>query len=348
MQHEHAHRGGVFGVLFHLFKPHSHDAADSADDALASSAKGIRALKVSLAALAATAIFQLVIALFSGSVALLADTVHNFSDALTAVPLWIAFGLSRRLPTRRYPHGFHRSEDLAGLLIVLVILLSACIAAYESIRRLLDPEPVSDLAWVAAAALIGFAGNEFVAIYRIRVGRQIGSAALVADGYHARTDGLTSLAVLLGVIGVALGFPLADPIVGLVITLAILVVLKQAVGQVLHRIMDGVEPGLVDQIEARARTVPDVMAVKDCRARWAGRGLLAELAIAVDGELSVVEAHVIASQVEHSLRHAIAKLRSVSVRVEPATRQVGITGRRGQDNRGACSQERLSRRRGLR
>ena len=200
--------------MAHTLIPHSHDAADSVDSALESSAIGIRAVKISLVALGVTALAQAVIVVLSGSVALAADTIHNFSDALTAVPLWIAFALGTRAATRRYTYGFGRAEDLAGLFVVAMIALSAVVAGYEAVMRLIHPTPIEHVGWVAAAGLVGFIGNELVALYRIRVGRRIGSAALVADGLHARTDGFTSLAVLFGAGGVALGFPLADPIVG--------------------------------------------------------------------------------------------------------------------------------------
>ena len=219
-----------------MFAPHSHDASDSIDGALESSAAGIRAVKISLLALGATSIAQLVIVLISGSVALLADTIHNFSDALTAIPLWIAFALGTKAATRRYTYGFGRAEDIAGLFVVAMITLSAIIAGVESIRRLINPVPIQHVGWVAAAGLVGFIGNELVAVYRIRVGRRIGSAALVADGLHARTDGFTSLAVLFGAGGVALGFPLADPIIGLLITVAILAVLRTAARDVFRRL----------------------------------------------------------------------------------------------------------------
>ena len=189
--------------------------------------------------------------------ALLGDTLHNFADALTAVPLGVAFTLGRRAPTRRFTYGYGRAEDLAGLVVVLLITASSALAAYAAIRRLLHPEPVSYLGFVAAAAVIGFAGNELVARYRIQVGRRIGSAALVADGLHARTDGLTSLAVLLGAGGVALGFRLADPIIGLVITVAILAVLRQAAREVFARLLDAVDPALVDRVEQVVRATPE-------------------------------------------------------------------------------------------
>ena len=213
--HSHDGRGGKIGAaLREVFAPHSHDSSDSIDGALESSAAGIRAVKISLLGLGATSVAQLVIVLISGSVALLADTIHNFSDALTAIPLWIAFALGTKAATRRYTYGYGRAEDIAGLFVIAMITLSAIIAGIESIRRLINPVPIQHVGWVAAAGLVGFIGNELVAVYRIRVGRAIGSAALVADGLHARTDGFTSLAVLFGAGGVALGFPLADPIIG--------------------------------------------------------------------------------------------------------------------------------------
>ncbi len=208
--HDHDHPHGLRGAIKDVFAPHSHDSADSVDSALESSAAGIRAVKISLLVLGATAIAQVAIVIISGSIALAADTIHNFSDALTAVPLWIAFALSTKAATRRYTYGFGRVEDVAGLFVVAMITLSAILAGYEAIERLIHPRPIANLGWVALAGLAGFIGNEWVALYRIRVGRRIGSAALVADGLHARTDGFTSLA-LAGAGGVALGLPLAHP-----------------------------------------------------------------------------------------------------------------------------------------
>jgi Co/Zn/Cd efflux system component len=223
--------GGRLRRLVEVIVGHSHDPGDSLDDALTSDARGIRALKLSLLLLGITAVAQLAVVLVSGSVALLADTIHNFSDALTAIPLWTAFVLGARAATRRYTFGYRRAEDLAGLFVLLMIAGSAVLAAFESISRLVNPQPITNIPIVLAAGFIGFLGNEAVALYRIRVGRSIGSAALVADGYHARTDGLTSLAVVGGALGVAAGYPLADPLVGLLITAVILVVLKQATAQ---------------------------------------------------------------------------------------------------------------------
>src|SRR5215472_14422045 len=196
--HEHAARRGAGGRAWHLLRPHSHEPAQQVDAALEASAEGMRVLWVSLAVLAGTAATQAAVAAVSGSVALLGDTLHNAADALTAVPLGIAFVVGRRPPNRRYTYGYGRAEDLAGVVIVLLIAASSALAGWQAVTRLAHPHPVSNLMAVAIAAVIGFAGNELVARYRIRVGRKIGSAALVADGLHARTDGFTSLAVLLG------------------------------------------------------------------------------------------------------------------------------------------------------
>src|SRR5436190_7604514 len=224
---------------------------------------------------------QVAVVFASGSVALLADTIHNFADVTTAIPLWIAFLLVRRRPTARFTYGFGRVEDFAGLLIVLIILFSALVAGYEAIGHLIHPLPISRLMWVAIAGIIGFIGNEAVAVFRIRVGREINSAALIADGFHARTDGFTSLAVVLGAIGVWLGFPLADPIVGLLITLAIFAIVWQSSKAVLTRMLDGVEPGIVDEIHHAAEHVHGIERVQSVQARWIGHRLHADLAIKV-------------------------------------------------------------------
>jgi cation diffusion facilitator family transporter len=313
--HEHAH-GGVAAFLASIIG-HSHDPADAVDEALTGNAKGIRAVKISLVALGVTAVLQLGVVLLTSSVALLADTIHNFSDALTAIPLWIAFVLGSRAATRRYTFGYRRAEDLAGLFVLLMIVISAALAAYESISRLVTPVVITNIPIVVAAGVIGFAGNELVALYRIRVGREIGSAALVADGYHARTDGLTSLAVVAGAFGVTLGFPIADPLVGLLITIAILVVLKQATAQMLGRLMDAVEPELVDRVEDTARSVPDVQDVTRVRLRWVGHALEASLAITVDCDMTVSQGHHVSEVVRHRLLHDIAKLDTAVIHVNP-------------------------------
>jgi len=287
------------------------------DPSLVTTERGIWAVKWSLVALAITALLQVLIFILSGSIALLADTIHNIGDAMTAIPLWIAFVLARRKPSPRFTYGYGRVEDMAGVLIVLIILFSAVVAGYESVNRFFNPQPVQFLWAVAAAAIIGFLGNEAVAIFRIRVGREIKSAALVADGYHARIDGLTSLGVLAGAIGVWLGFPLADPIVGLLITLAILRIVWDAGKVVFTRLLDGVNPEIVDEIRHAAQRVSDVCEVTDVRARWLGHRLHAEINLAAVPNMSVAEGHDIALQARHELMHHLPYLSGVTIHVDP-------------------------------
>ncbi|GAA3501491.1 cation diffusion facilitator family transporter [Streptomyces prasinosporus] len=316
--HGHGHpRAPLRHRLARLLAPHSHETADRLDPALESSARGLRALWVSLAVLGATALAQAAVVAVSGSVALLGDTVHNAADALTAVPLGIAFVLGRRAATRRFTYGYGRAEDLAGVLVVLVIAASAAFAGWTALGRLLDPRPVEHVPAVAVAALVGFAGNEWVARHRIRVGRAIGSAALVADGLHARTDGFTSLAVLLGAGGAALGWRLADPVVGLAITAAIALVLRDAAREVFRRVMDAVDPALVDRAERALARVPGVRGVGELRLRWIGHRLRAEVAVVVDGGATVREAHRIAVDAEHALLHAVPRLTAALVHADP-------------------------------
>lgn len=326
VEHGHHHDGPLRSWLRHLIAPHGHDAAVSLDRELEASREGMRALLLSFLALMVTALLQLGVYAVSGSVALLVDTIHNASDAFTALPIAVAFTVSRRAANRRYTYGYGRAEDLAGLVVVLAIAASAGWAAYESLHRLGDPRPLQNLGWVALAGVIGFLGNEAVARYRIVVGRRIGSAALVADGLHARTDGFTSLGVVASAGGVALGWELADPIVGLLITLAILAVLRDAARDIYRRLMDAVDPELVDRVEALARATPGVVDVGDVRLRWIGHALRAELEIAVDASLPLAEAHQVAEEVEHRLLHDLPRLSAALVHADPAGHVHHLTG----------------------
>jgi len=303
--------------LRHAVTPHSHDAADRLDSALESSRRGIRALWISLGVLGVTALAQTFVVVLSGSVALLSDTVHNVADALTAVPVGIAFLLGRRAPTRRFTYGFGRAEDVAGVIVVLVIAASAVAAGVQSVRRLVDPVDVDYLGAVAVAAVVGFVGNEIAARVRIRTGRAIGSAALVADGMHARTDALTSLAVLLSAGGVALGWQLADPIVGLAITVVITVVTWGAAREVLARLMDAVDPELVDRAREAAAGTGGVTSVDSVRLRWIGHALRAEMELTVPGWLSLEDAHRVAHAAEDRLRETVPRLDSAIVHTHP-------------------------------
>jgi divalent metal cation (Fe/Co/Zn/Cd) transporter len=272
-----------------FFGGHSHDAADQIDDALEANAAGRRALGISLIALSVTAVLQAVVVALSGSVALLSDTVHNVADALTAVPLLVAFTLARRPANKHYTYGYGRAEDLAGLFVIAMIALSSVLAAYEAIHRLLHPQQVNHLWAVAGAALIGFLGNELVARYRIRVGRQIGSAALVADGLHARTDGF-----------------------------AVLRVLRSAVRQVGARLMDAVDPTVVDQATTAIRSVEGVRQIRELHIRWIGHTLRAEVDITADATLSITQAHDLAHHAEAHLLANVHRLTAATVHVSPA------------------------------
>ncbi|MCK9924560.1 cation diffusion facilitator family transporter [Frankia sp. AgPm24] len=313
--------GHLFGR--HLFGGHSHDSADQIDDALEADAAGRRALLISLGGLAATAVAQAIVVVLSGSVALLGDTLHNVADALTAVPLLIAFTVARRPATDRFTYGYGRAEDLAGLAVLAMITLSSGVAAYTAIDRLLRPQQIHQLGAVAAAGLIGFVGNEIVARYRIGVGRRIGSAALVADGLHARTDGFTSLAVLLGAAGVAAGWRGADPVIGLVITVAILGVLRSAARVVGARLMDAVDPAIVAEATLTLLHTPGVEAIRELRIRWIGHSLRAEVDVTVDATLTLAAAHDVAHAAQAHLLHHIRRLSAATIHTSPRTAAPG-------------------------
>ncbi len=286
----HDHRARATGSA-----PHSH-LHGVADPAYLSTARGLWALKWSFAILGAGALLQLAVVMISGSVALLADMIHNLADAGTAVPLAVAFIAMARPPTARFTHGYGRLEDLAGVAIVLIILASAIAVGYEAAGRLMNPQPVAMLPAVAAAGLIGFVANETVAILRIRVGLEIHSAALIADGHHARADGLASLAVAAGAGMIKLGYPIADPLIALAIAVLIVAIVWQSAATVFTRMLDGVEPGVVGEIRDAAAGVPGVVEVRAIRARWLGHRMVAEAEVAVDSALTVDEALAIADR----------------------------------------------------
>lgn len=304
------HRAG------HLLS-HDHDDGSSAGELLDSGAVGIRATKVSLIALGITAAIQAVIVVFSGSVALLSDTLHNLTDALTAIPLWIAFALGRRQATRRYTYGFNRAEDVAGLLIVLAIGASAILVIWESIRRFIEPRLIDHIPWVIAAGIVGALGNEVVARYRTRVGRSIGSEALITDGRHARSDALTSLAVVVAGVGAAYGAAWVDPAVGLVVAGAILLLFARSARRMTRRILDGIDPAIVDEAEGVIRKVPGVHDVADLRVRWHGHQLRIAASIGVDADLTVKEGHDTAHEVEHDLHHHFTVPVTAVIHVSP-------------------------------
>ena len=314
--HSHPHRHEQTDAHQRYDHDHTHGALDPA---LLTTEKGIWAVKWSMLGLLLTAVLQSAIVVFTSSVALLADTIHNFGDAATAVPLWIAFLMAQRKPSKRFSYGYGRVEDLAGIVIVFIMLVSGLIAAYASISRLVQPQPVQHLSAVAAASLLGFAGNELVARLRIRVGKDIGSAALVADGYHARIDGLTSSGVLLGAIGVWLGYPQADPFVGLVITVVIFKIVWDSGKSLFTRLLDGVDSEVIDEVRHSVHHVPEVLEVTEVRVRWLGHRLLADVNIAIQSNLSVEQGHQIAREVQHQLLHHLPYLANATIHVDPVS-----------------------------
>lgn len=295
----------------------SHDHEPEGGHIVDSGEAGIRATKVSLVGLGITALFQAVIVVFSGSVALLSDTLHNLTDALTAIPLWIAFSLGRRRPSRTYTYGLNRVEDAAGLVIVMAIAASAVLVVWESVGRLIEPRLIDNVPWVIAAGLVGALGNEFVARYRIRIGRRIGSEALVTDGQHARTDALTSLAVVAAGVGALFGAAWVDPVAGLAVGGVILVVLVRSAHRMSRRLLDGIEPELVDEVESTIRGTPGVLDVTGLRARWHGHQLRVAASIAVDPELTVAAGHETAVNVEHALHHRFSFPVAAVIHVDP-------------------------------
>ena len=316
--HDHHHEGDdEHHVSDQAQHGHSHAAITPLSDPALATSAGIFAVKASLVVLLVTALLQLGVAISSGSVALLADTIHNFADALTAIPLWLAFSLSRRLRNSRYTYGYGRAEDLAGSAIVALIFISAIEVYTQTIQKIIHPVTVSKLGWVAAAAGIGFLGNELAAFLRLRAGQRIHSAALVADGRHSQVDGFTSLGVIVGVIGIKLGFPLADPLIGFVIGTTILVVTWNSGRELWYRLMDATDPQVTALVEQTAAAVAGVLAVDDIRIRWLGHWQQAELHITVNAQLPTSESHQIAESVRHALFHAMTSLQEVTVHVDP-------------------------------
>jgi cation diffusion facilitator family transporter len=254
---------------------------------------------------------------FTGSVALLADTIHNLGDAVTAIPLGMAFLFALKKPSKKFNYGYGRVEDLAGVIIVLLILLSAIVAGYQAIDRIIHPQEIRHVWAIIVASIIGFLGNEAVAMFRIKVGKEISSATLIADGYHARIDGFTSLAVLLGAIGILLGFPLADPIIGLLITVTILKIVWDSITKVFTRHLDGVEPDVYEEIKHSLSHIEEIKKVFRIKARWSGHQLLVEIYIQVDSSLSIVEVHHIIEKIEDEVMHHMKYVSNVIVDAKP-------------------------------
>jgi len=295
---------------------HSH-AVPGQQDTIYNNELGISTLKRALLLLGITTVIQAGIYFFSGSVALLADTVHNLGDALNSIPLWIAFVLARRLPTKRYTYGFGRAEDIAGLLIVVSIGLSAGYILFEAFSKIINPQPITFGGWVIIAALVGFVGNEAVAVMQIRVGRKIGSEAMITDGKHARVDGLTSLAVLPAVLGSWLNFPILDPIFGLLIGIAIVFITRDAIVAMWYRLMDAIDPHLLEHAESAIRNNPVVQDIKYLRMRWVGHCLHLESCIHVDPTLDFSQVQLIKTRLAQELKNEIVYLSELTLSIVP-------------------------------
>src|SRR5579863_8043865 len=280
---------------------------------------GLRAVQISTAGMLLVALIQFAIAAIGGSAGLFADALHNLGDVFTTVALWIAFVISNRAANQRYTYGYYRSEDLAGIFIVLVIIASAVAGAVESIQKLTSGNVPTQLYLSMAAALVGVIGNETLAQYKIAVGRRINSVPLMADGQHSRIDGLTSLAAFLGLVGVRFGLPIADPVAGIVITVVIITVVYSTSHSVLQRLLDAVDPRVVPSIISKAQEVSGVEAVTDVRARWVGHTLHVAMNIEVEPELTLIKAHAIAEEARHRLFHSIKGISEVVIHTDPSS-----------------------------
>lgn len=316
--HDHMHGTGLWAQIKHAITPHSHDASEAIQTAEEARTDGIRTAWIGLVGMLVVAAAQVFIVAISGSVGLLADTVHSLGHAVTTIPLIIAFRIGARQATKRYPYGYRRAEDLVGILICLVIFASAMIILWESIRALTNPRPLTNLVWVFAAGIVGFLGNEIVAIYRIRGGKRIGSAALIAEGQHARADGFTSLAVAVGITFAWFGFPQVDAIVGIFIAVVILGIMFSSLRQVIRRLMDGVDPGLVDQLSRVVSAVPGVEGLGRTRARWSGHRIAAETVIEIEPTLSVSQSQDVVTAVQEAVRGKVRHVDDIFVEVRPA------------------------------
>jgi cation diffusion facilitator family transporter len=270
-----------------------------------------RAVGVSAVGLALTGVVELVIALFTGSVGLLSDALHNLSDVSTSAVVFLGFQFSRRVASERYPYGWDRAEDLAGLGVALVIWASAVFAGVESVHKLLSNQGTSHVGAGIATALVGILGNQVVARYKLRVGRRIQSATLISDAKHSWLDALSSAGALAGLVGVALGQRWADPVAGLVVTLFICHVGYEVTADVVRRLLDGVDDGVLVTAEHAATTVNGV-GHAHARARWTGRTLRVEVEGWVNSDLTVASADRLGVEVAQAVHDAVPEARSVT------------------------------------
>lgn len=251
-----------------------------------------------------TGFVELLLALFTGSVALLGDALHNLSDVSTSAVVFWGFRVSRKRPNDRYPYGYDRAEDLAGLGIAMVIWASAAFAGIESVRKLLGHDHTTGVSVGIAGAVLGIVGNQLVARYKLRVGRRINSATLIADAKHSWLDALSSSAALVGLVLVAAGLPWGDPVAGLAVTVFIVHVGYEVTADVVHRLMDGADPDELDTARRAALTVDGIRDVT-VRGRWTGRTLHLEVAADVDPTLTISQTDALGHTVTRVLTHAL-------------------------------------------
>lgn len=260
---------------------------------------------------------ELAIAVFTGSVALLGDALHNLSDVSTSLVVFVGFRVSKRSPTAPYPYGFERAEDLAGLGVALVIWASAIFAGYESFQKLISGATTTHLTAGVAAAAVGVFGNQVVARYKIHIGKRIQSATLVADGKHSLLDSLSSLGALAGLVAVALGQRWGDPVAGIAVTLFIARVGYEVTHEVFHHLMDGLDPSDSAAAQAAALSVAGVESAL-VRGRWMGRSLILEVEARVAPDLTVADAEAIGCKVEDAIFDVVEAVRQVHWTARPA------------------------------
>jgi cation diffusion facilitator family transporter len=268
-----------------------------------------RAVAVSAAGLAVTGLIELAIALVSGSVALLGDALHNLSDVSTSLLVFVGFRASRKAATDRYPYGYERAEDLAGIGVALVIWASAAFAGAESVNKLIHHGPTQHVGWGIGAAAVGIVGNQLVARYKLAVGRTIQSATMIADAKHSWLDALSSAGAMLGLIGVAVGWPWADAVAGLFVTGFICHVGWEVSSDIAHRLLDGVDPAVITTAEAVAAETAGVMHAH-ARARWTGRTLRVEVEGWIEASTTVADADRIGRAVADRLGAELSEMRS--------------------------------------
>jgi len=301
---------------------HSHHAGHSHADLATfatSTGAGVRALRIGVAGLALTTLVQVVLYSLSGSVALLGDLLHNGIDVIGTGIVWMAFGMTRRRPSDRFSFGYHRFEDIAGLAVVLLIAASAAVVLYEAATSL-GGSPAIERPWVVlAAGLVGLVGNEGVALFKIRAGKRIGSAALVADGHHSQADGLSSAGVVVAAIGLLVGLDWLDAVAGLGIGLFIGWTALQSGRDIVLRLVDTADPALCDELVHIAGEIEGVDHVNDLRMRQAGRIVHVVANVCMPSGYSLMVAHEAAECLREAWLRALPPGSAVDIHIDPYT-----------------------------